>query len=103
MKHKATRNKWTPVSPHMDFMDDPRKVLRVRFQDTLPPEMLHGWALMDEYGGVPRTRKMISWNMHCHSEDLEFEVNHHGIETIYFNKKGGETYKVVYPNHLKDE
>ncbi|KAH9322558.1 hypothetical protein KI387_017197, partial [Taxus chinensis] len=70
---------------------------------TLPPEKLHGWDLMDQDGGVPRTRKMLSWSMHCHTKEPEFEVNDHAIKTVHLKKKGGDTYKVVDPNHLTDE
>ncbi|KAH9293784.1 hypothetical protein KI387_041013, partial [Taxus chinensis] len=70
---------------------------------TLPNEKLYAWEMMDKNGGVPCTRKMLSWNLHNHAEELDFKVSNHSIGVITLKNELGKKYKAVDPNHLIDE
>ncbi|KAH9303290.1 hypothetical protein KI387_014873, partial [Taxus chinensis] len=61
--------------PRMSYIDDPNKVLRARFQSTVPIDQLLAMKSFDEEGAYPQTRKMISWEIESHIDEPEFEVS----------------------------
>ncbi|KAH9301187.1 hypothetical protein KI387_012770, partial [Taxus chinensis] len=75
-------------------------VLHVRFQSTVPTEMILAMGSFEKEGTYPRMKKMLSWAFESHIDEPDFKV-YQGVIITVPESKGANP--LVNAQELSDE
>ncbi|KAH9304344.1 hypothetical protein KI387_008748, partial [Taxus chinensis] len=70
---------------------------------TVTQKELYSWELMDEDMATMHTRKKLSWLMHSHMDEPDFDVCEDSCVSRRLNKTPQERHITVKPTIMLDE
>ncbi|KAH9299696.1 hypothetical protein KI387_031378, partial [Taxus chinensis] len=90
-------------APLMGYVEDLGKIVHAHFQSMIAQKDLFSWELMDEDMVTMHTRKKLSWSIHTHMDEPEFDVCEESCVSRQLKKAHQARHMTVKPTVMSDE